>query len=62
MSFNDKIRDRSEYKEKKSSHKRKTKSNRHKTKDLLHDLAKQNIDNDNMFGILDELENNEWSD
>jgi len=62
MSSNNKIKDRSEYKEFKSSHKRKSKSNRHHTKDFLHDLAKQNLDNDELYGMMDELEENKWSD
>lgn len=62
MSFKDKAKDRFEYREKKSSNKRKAKSRRHHTKDFLHDLAKQNLDNDEMYGMMEELEDNEWSD
>ena len=62
MSFNDKTKDRFEYREQKSSHKRKAKSNRHHTKDFLRDFAKQNLDNEELHGMMDELEDNEWSD
>ena len=54
--------DKLEYREYRSANKRKSRKTRHQTKNMLHDFTGSSVDEDEIYDIMDDLENPDWSD